>query len=417
MSPSGQHTTRRRSSPLSSETESQAWLGVQQSNSVQSIALTYKYDSFPVPNLSVRYHRWYPCCNCISDQNPRSYSVMSNTEIDSKYPSTAKALVFDLATKTLDVYHSNRVPVPDPIRDDHLIQVEAIALCARELEWPCLFPAALLSDNPDKQIIPGYDVAGTVITAPPASPFQPGDEVYARTYPARPGNYREFSIGRGVEMARKPHQLSWAEAASVPMSAVTAWQALYEHAGVARPSEPSSERKRILITAAAGGCGVWLVQLAKIAGLEVIAQVGSPQNDRFIRGLGATETVNYRTMSLMEWAKTHEPVDVIIDCIGGKALEEAWYCIKDQGSLISIVEAPEGKRPEELKTKDVKNEFFIMYPSGQQLGEISKLIEQGRCEAVVDSVWAFPDFKGAFERLDGGHARGKVVVQIAQPVV
>lgn len=142
LSPFGQHTTRRRSSPLSSETKSQAWLGVQQSNSVQSIAPTYKYDPLPVPNLSVQ----------------------------------------------------------------------------------------------DKQIIPGYDVAGTVITAPPASPFQPGDEVYAHTYPARPGNYRDFSIGRSVEMARKPHKLSWAAAASVPMSAVTAWQALYEHAGVARPS-------------------------------------------------------------------------------------------------------------------------------------------------------------------------------------
>lgn len=86
---------------------------------------------------------------------------------------------------------------------------------------------------------------------------------------------------------------------------------------MARPSEPSSERKRILITAAAGGCGVWHIQLAKIAGLEVIAQIGSPQNDGFIRGLGATETVNYRTISLMEWAKTLEPVDLVIDCIGG----------------------------------------------------------------------------------------------------
>lgn len=339
---------------------------------------------------------------------------MSNSEMDSKYPSTAKALVFDLATKALDLHQSNRVPVPDPTRDDHLIQVEAIALCARELEWPFLFPGALLSDNPDKQIIPGYDVAGTVITAPPASPFQPGDEVYARTYPARPGNYREYSIGRTLEMAPKPQKLSWAEAASVPMSAVTAWQALYEHAGVAGPGDPSSERKRMLITAAAGGCGVWIVQLAKIAGLEVIAQIGSPQNDRFIKELGAAETVNYRTTSLKEWAKANEPVDVVIDCIGGKTLEEAWYCIKDHGSLISIVEPPEGKRPEELKAKEVKNEFFIMYPSGQQLGEISKLIEQGRCQAVVDSVRAFSEFKGAFEKLDGGHARGKVVVKIAQ---
>ncbi|KAL8725273.1 MAG: hypothetical protein Q9166_007475 [cf. Caloplaca sp. 2 TL-2023] len=329
-----------------------------------------------------------------------------------KYPSTAKALVFDLATKTLNVHPSNRVPVPDLARKDHLIQVKTIALCARELEWPFLFPGALLSDNPDQQIIPGYDVAGTVITAPAASPFRPGDEVYARTYPARPGNYREYSIGRTAEMALKPQKLSWAEAATVPMSAVTAWQALFEHAGVRGLHDTDSKGKRVLVTAAAGGCGVWLVQLAGIAGLEVIAQIGSAQNDKLVRDLGAAETINYRMTGLKEWAETNGPVDIVVDCLGGDTLEEAWYCVKDKGSLISIFEPPEGKRPEEVKGRDVKHEFFIMYPSGDQLGEISKLIEEGRCQTIVDSVWAFEDFKGAFEKLGGGHARGKIVVKV-----
>ncbi|KAL8791097.1 MAG: hypothetical protein Q9213_000304 [Squamulea squamosa] len=350
----------------------------------------------------------------LGQQFETSSSVTSTIEAMMERPSTAKALIFDLKTRTLNIHPSNLVPFPDPTRDDHIIHVKAIALCARELEWPFLFPGALFSDNPEQQIIPGYDVTGIVMTAPDASPFQPGDEVYARTYPARPGNYREYSVGRTSEMALKPEKLSWTDAASVPMSAVTAWQALFEHAGVHGSDDPVSKGKRILVTAAAGGCGVWLVQLGRIAGLEVIAQIGSPQNDHFIRELGAAETVNYKTTSLKEWADMNEPVDVVVDCLGGRTLEEAWYCVKDHGSLISIVEPPEGKKPEGLTAKEVRNEFFIMYPSGQQLEGISKLINEGRCQAIVDSVWAFEDFERAFERLDEGHARGKVVVRIAE---
>ncbi|KAL8765048.1 MAG: hypothetical protein Q9209_007751 [Squamulea sp. 1 TL-2023] len=215
-------------------------------------------------------------------------------------------------------------------------------------------------------------------------------------------------------MALNPEKLSWTEAASVPVSAVTAWQALFKHTEVHGLDDPVSKGKRILITAAAGGCGVWLVQLAKIARLEVVAQIGSPQNDHFVKELGAAETVNYRTTSLKQWAETNEPVDIVVDCVGGKTLEEAWYCVKDHGSLISIVEPPGVKKPEGLKAKEAKNEFFNMYPSGQQLEEISKLINEGRCQTIVDSVWAFEEFKGALERLNGGHARDKVVDRIAQ---
>ncbi|KAI4249223.1 MAG: hypothetical protein L6R40_000681 [Gallowayella cf. fulva] len=331
----------------------------------------------------------------------------------STYPPIAKALLFDIPTKTLNIHPTNRVPAPDPARDDHLIHVKAIAPCTNELDWVFLFPDALLSENPEKQIIPCYDVAGTVITAPPASPFQPGDDIYARTYPSRPGNYREYTIGRTSEMALIPQTTSWVEAASVPMSAVTAWQALFEHAGLHALDSPDSKGKRVLVTAAAGGCGVWLVQLASIAGLAVIAQIGNKENDKLIRELGASETINYRTTSLKEWAETNEPVDIVVDCKGATTLEEAWYCVKDQGSLISIVEPPEERRPKELKAKELKNEFFIMYPSGQQLGEISKLIEGGRCRAVVDSVWAFEEFEAAFAKLNGGHARGKIVIRVA----
>ena len=108
------------------------------------------------------------------------------------------------------------------------------------------------------------------------------------------------------------------------------------------------------------------------------------------------------------------PVDIVFDLFGGKTLEDALFCVKEGGSLISIFEPPEGKRPEGLKNKGVKNEFFIITPNGQQLAEVSKLLNEGLCEVVVDSVWDFENYEKAFERLDGVHANGKVVIKVTE---
>ncbi|KAL9125365.1 MAG: hypothetical protein Q9217_005422 [Psora testacea] len=339
---------------------------------------------------------------------------MATTTSIPKHPLTARALNFDTATQKLNIHPSRPVPVPDPAKNDHLIHVKTTALCSRELVWPSLFPTSMFAENPEKQITPGYDVAGTVITAPPASPFQPGDEIYARTRPSRPGNCREYTIVRTQEMALKPKKLNWVEAATVPLSAITAWQALFEYAGVKELDDPNANGKRVLIVAAAGGVGVWLVQLARIAGLEVVAQVGSAKNDKFVRELGASETVNYKEESLKAWAEREGPVDVVFDLMGGKTLEDAWFSVKDGGTLISIFEPPEGRKPEGLKDKVVKNAFFIMEPNGQQLAEVSRLLNEGQCKAVLDSVWDFEDYEEAFKRLDGGHANGKIVIKVTE---
>ncbi|KAL8825263.1 MAG: hypothetical protein Q9170_007863, partial [Blastenia crenularia] len=219
------------------------------------------------------------------------------------------------------------------------------------------------------------------------------------------------------EMALKPSNLGWVEAATVPMSAVTAWQALFTHAGVAGIGDPVANRgKRVLVIAAAGGVGVWVIQLARMAGMDVIAQVGDDDGERaaLVRELGAKEMVNYHAVGLKEWADEHGQVDVVVDCVGGETLIGVWWVVREGGRLISIVGPPEEWRPKELRGKEVENLFFIMTPDGGQLGEVSKLIEQGKARAVVDSVWDFGEYEGAFKRVDGGHARGKVVVKVRE---
>ena len=176
--------------------------------------------------------------------------------------------------------------------------------------------------------------------------------------------------------------------------------------------DPKSKGKEILVLAAAGGVGIWLVQLARVAGLKVVAQVGSATNDRFVGQLKATETVNYKMTSLKDWAAANGPVDIVFDFKGGETLADAWYSVKNDGSLISIVEPPEGRRPNKLEVKDVENKFFIMKPDGRQFNEISKFIDEGQCQPVMDSVWEFGDYDRAFEKLQDGHSREKIVIKI-----
>jgi NADPH:quinone reductase-like Zn-dependent oxidoreductase len=340
-------------------------------------------------------------------------AIMSQPSAMTALPATARALIFSPSNQKLTLQPSYPLPVPGHSKQDHLIKTQTTALCTRELTWPTTFPDFMFTENPSHEIVPGYDLAGTVVTSPPNSPFQPGDEIFTRTAASRQGNCREYTLARTSEMALKPRNLSWEDAASVPLSAITAWQMLFEKAGVTGLDDPSAQGKTVLVTAAAGGVGVWLVQLAKSAGLRVVAQIGSVENEKFVKELGAEETINYRTMGLREWVDGHGAVDLVMDLLGGKTLEECWYAVKPGGTLVSIFEPPEVRKPEGL-VKAVNSLFFIMEPNGKQLGQIAKLLEGGKCRAVVDSVWSLEEYEKAFKRLDGGHANGKVVIKVAE---
>ncbi|KAJ9633965.1 hypothetical protein H2199_009164 [Coniosporium tulheliwenetii] len=299
--------------------------------------------------------------------------------------------------------------------DEHLIKVYATAPCAGELLWVKNFPAIM---QPGKIGVPCYDLSGVVVTAPVNSPFQPGTEVYTRTNAGRTANAREYTIALTSELALKPKNLSWEESASVPLSAFTAYQALFEHGGLKlgwkdEAGKHENARKRVLITAAAGGVGVWVVQLAKAAGVKEIIAVVGPNNVDFVKSLGATEVINYKQQSLGAWAAASNPkVDLVIDMVGGQTLADAWTAVKDGGILLSVNEPPENRKPKENAPKDVTNLFFIMRPEGWQLKEVAELLEKGEVRVVVDSVWKLGEFKEAFARLESGHARGKVIIKI-----
>lgn len=317
----------------------------------------------------------------------------------------------DLILTTLPLNPAN------PNTEEHLIKVHATSPCSGELLWAKNFPSIM---EPDRIAIPCNDLSGIVVTAPHNSPFPQGTEIYTRTPAARTGNARDFTIALTSELALKPTNLSWEEAASVPLSAFTAYQALFTQGGLAlgwkdEAGRRANSKKSVLVDAGSGGVGVWVVQLAHAAGVKEIIASAGPNNVDFVKSLGATTAINYRQQSLGAFIKAKGvKVDLAIDMLGGQALVDCWTAVKEGGTLISIREPPSAQKPTKGVSKNIKDVFFIMEPYGWQLKDVADLLEKGEVRAIVDSIYKLEQFKEAFARLDTGHARGKVIIKVAE---
>jgi len=305
------------------------------------------------------------------------------------------------------------LPVPIPKPNEHLIRVHATAITNNELNWAKNFPS--LPVAPDKLAIPCYDLAGTIVSSVPDSKFKPGDEVWARTDYFRSGTASEYTTAPVKELALRSKKLGWAESATVPMSALTAWQALFTQAGLT-PAAGSAKGKRIFVTAASGGVGTWVVQFAKWTGATVIGTCGS-DNVESVKALGTDEVLDYRKVDIKNWASSgngEKKADLVIDCIGGKSLQDAWWTVKNGGTLLSINQYPESAKPEEIddKERQIKNFFFIMDADGEQLGEITKLIDERDFVTALDSVFPLEGFEEATKKLASGRTKGKIVFDL-----
>ncbi|KAF7586650.1 hypothetical protein BBP40_008519, partial [Aspergillus hancockii] len=215
----------------------------------------------------------------------------------STLPKTMRALLQPNIQETRLILTTHNIPIPDLTTDEHLLRVHAVSPCANELNWLKYF-----TPPKPRSPIPCYDIAGTVLKAPENSPFCVGDEVYARTNYIRPGCAADYAIGVTSELAHRPKHLSWAESAAIPLSAQTAWQALFVQSGIGSFGDAAWKGKRVLVTAASGGVGIWVTQIAALAGATVIGTCGS-KNVEFVRGLGASEVIDYRSADLGAWGK------------------------------------------------------------------------------------------------------------------
>ncbi|KAL7947149.1 hypothetical protein V8C42DRAFT_319743 [Trichoderma barbatum] len=313
-------------------------------------------------------------------------------------------------------------PVPVPVHpQDILVKVHTTAPCKGELDWALYAPEYIL---PDKIPIPGQDLAGTVISVPEGSKFKVGDTVYARIEANRPGAGAEYALPRESELALKPKNLNWIETAATPLSSLTAYQALFTQGNLNaaaltgdQVAQKSNVRLRVLITSASSSVGSWAIQLAREAGVGEIVAVTSTKNIEFVRSLGATEVIDYTKQDISDWVTYDQSreVDLVIDTIGGPSLIHSWRAVKEGGNIISVCGFPEHSRPDGLNKK-ASSSFFLVKPVGRDLELITQLIEADKVKSIVDSVVEFDDFAKAWEKVEAGHTRGKVVVKISGEV-
>ncbi|MCX4852894.1 NADP-dependent oxidoreductase [Streptomyces canus] len=324
-----------------------------------------------------------------------------------------------VVTKYKEPLQEADVPEPTVGEHDVLVRVQAAGLNPldekiRAGEFKQILPYKL-------PLILGNDVAGTVIRVGTAvRGFKPGDEVYARPDQDRIGTFAErIAVAEG-DVALKPASISMDEAGSLPLVALTAWQALVER-GKVRPGQ------KVLIHAGAGGVGSIAIQLAAHLGASVAA-TASGSNADFVRALGADTVIDYRSQDFEQLLTGY---DLVLDSLGGETLEKSLRVLKPGGKAIGIAGPPDpafareaGLNPllrlavaglsrkirKQAKKLGVTYEFLLMRAGGDQLRQITTLIDQGVVRPVVGKVFGFDETPQALQSLSQGGIRGKAVI-------
>ena len=289
-------------------------------------------------------------------------------------------------------------PQPHPGLGEVLVRVYATGVIANELKWDATYQTK--AGNPRALPIPGRDLSGVVeAVGHGVTTLVPGSEIYAMLDYCCDGAEAEYTIALPSELAPKPRTLDHVQAAAVPLSALTAWQGLFEHAKLVAG-------QTVLIHGAAGGVGVFAVQLARWAGAQVIATASSRNGD-FLCELGASAVIDYTSTRFED--VVHE-VDVVFDTVGGDSLQRSWQVIKPGGVLVSVV----SPRPsaDVANGHDARFAWFVVQPDREQLIQIGTLIDAGHIRPIIDTVVPLSEARQAYEQGSKGHTRGKIVLRI-----
>ncbi|WP_367136089.1 NADP-dependent oxidoreductase [Saccharothrix sp. HUAS TT1] len=297
-----------------------------------------------------------------------------------------------------EVLRVRELPRPEPELDEVLVEVRAIGL--NPADWKVRREGYWLT----APWVPGWDVSGVVVSVPAGeNRFAVGDEVFGMPHFPRPGRaYAEYVAAPARHFARKPANIDHVHAAALPLAALTAWQALTEAARV-QPGE------RVLVHAAAGGVGHLAVQLAKTLGAHVVGTASAGKHD-LLRRLGADELVDYRTRDFGEV----EPVDVVIDLVGGADYERRSMRVLRPGGRYVGVPTP-GALPElqaAAEALGVRAATVFVAPDHAALDHLAGLVERGELEVVVAETFPLEDVVKAHEVGEANRTTGKLVLTV-----
>jgi NADPH:quinone reductase-like Zn-dependent oxidoreductase len=305
--------------------------------------------------------------------------------------------------------------------NDVLVQVHAAGVNLLDLKIRNgEFKMILLYKTP---FILGHDAAGVVTkVGSKVSKFKVGDAVYARPADHRIGTFAEMISIHENDVAMKPQNLSMEEAASLPLVGLTAWQALVEKANV-------KKGQKVFIQAGSGGVGTFAIQLAKHLS-AFVATTTSAANTDLVKSLGAGIIIDYRKEDFETILKDY---DVVLNNQDTKTLEKSLKILKPGGKIISISGPPDPNFGEQInanwflkialkflsagirkkaKHLDVQYSFLFMRAHGEQLNQITKLVESGLIKPVIDKAFPFEQTNEAMAYAETGHAKGKIVVKV-----
>jgi NADPH:quinone reductase-like Zn-dependent oxidoreductase len=314
-----------------------------------------------------------------------------------------------------------KMPAPEPRDDEVLVQVHAAGVNLldskiRDGEFKLILPYRL-------PLVLGHDVAGEVVkVGSRVQQFKPGDQVYARVDDFRIGTFAEFVPVKESSLALKPKALTMEEAASIPLVALTAWQALVEKAKLQRG-------QKVFIQAGSGGVGTFAIQLAKHLGATV-ATTTSTANTALVKSLGADVVIDYKTQGFEAVLRDY---DVVLNSQDARTLEKSLRVLKPGGQLISISGPPDPEFAREIgapafirlvtrllsagtrrkaRSRGVGYSFLFMKANGSQLREITRLFDAGVIKPVIDRVFPFEQTNEAMAYVEAGRAKGKVVIKV-----
>ncbi|QBD83466.1 NADP-dependent oxidoreductase [Ktedonosporobacter rubrisoli] len=288
------------------------------------------------------------------------------------------------------------VPRPEPGPDEVLIRVEAAGIGP----WDIKVRESLVGERQFPFIL-GWESAGIIEqVGADVRDFAVGDAVYC--YVREVGHYAEYIAVPAKLVARRPRTLDAAHAAAIPVSGITAHQAITEDLKL-------QAGETVLITAAAGGTGTFAVQIAASLGAHVIASA-SARNHAYLRELGAHEVIDYALSDVVEAVHTAHPlgVDAVLDCRGGEGVISNLSALRAGGRMAFITEAPEF-----LPSRGISAHMVIGRPDAQRLAVLAHMVDEKQLAVHLERAFPLAQAREAHELVETGHVRGKVVLTLA----
>jgi len=304
----------------------------------------------------------------------------------------------------VDVLKYEEIACPEPQAGEVLVRVRAAGVNPVDTGSRA-FPVSITTGTNKFPYILGWDISGEVVAlGEGVTAFAIGDAVYGMPrFPQEAKAYSEYTTVPVSDIALKPERLSHQEAAGVPLAALTAWQALFDVAHL-------QAGQTVFIPGGAGGVGHFAIQLAKWKGAHVITTT-STRNVEFVRQLGADVVIDYTRQAFAEIIKD---VDVVLDTVGEDVLKDAFRVVKRGGIIVSLT-GHKGAQELGDELSPQYGALFVLplvHTSGEQMRALARLFDTGQLKVHLDGVFPLKDAAQAHKLSEGGHVRGKLVLEV-----